>query len=485
MKDSSIYRDIAKRGGGDIYIGVVGPVRSGKSTFIQRFLDCVVLPNIADEGDRARTVDQTPQSASGKTVMTTEPKFVPDESVRISIGDDTVFNVKMVDCVGYMVDGALGCEEGGEARMVKTPWSEEELPFSLAAEIGTGKVIGEHSTIGMLVTTDGTIGEIPRESYIEAEERVAAELKSLGKPYAIILNSAKPNSEEAHALAKELEEKYSAPIALVSCPELNAEDIREILALVLGEFPVKSMTFTLPAWCEVLPREHKLYREIIDTIDSYTDNIEKLSDIDKYLPKDKINRLSVDASVGTASFDIPVSREVFYETISDLSGIEIATDKDLISTVSTLAKVKERYEKVEKALSDVEEKGYGIVMPSPDELQLEEPKLVRSAGGFGVKVSANAESIHMIKAKIKTEFSPVVGTEEQSEEVVKYLVSEYEDDPKKLWESNMFGRSLYDMLRDGLDAKLLNIPDESREKLGETLEKILNDGANGLICILL
>lgn len=485
MKDSSIYQDIAKRTGGDIYIGVVGPVRSGKSTFIQRFLDCVVLPNIADENDRARTIDQTPQSASGKTVMTTEPKFVPDESVRISVDGDTVLNVKMVDCVGYMVDGALGGFEDGEARMVKTPWSEEALPFSVAAEMGTSKVIGEHSTIGILVTTDGSIGELPRESYVEAEERVASELRELGKPYAIILNSAKPNSDEAHALAKELEEKYSAPIALVSCPDLNAEDIREILGLILGEFPVRSMSFTLPAWCEILPKEHQLYRDILATINSYTDNIERLADIDKYLPGEKIERVSVDASVGSASFDIPISREVFYETMSDLSGLEIASDKDLISTVSTLAKVKEKYARVEAALSDVEEKGYGVVMPTPEELSLEEPKLVRAAGGYGVKVSASAESIHMIRAKIKTEFSPVVGTEEQSEEVVKYLLGEFEEDPKKLWESNMFGRSLYDMLRDGLDAKLLNIPDESREKLGETLEKILNEGANGLICILL
>lgn len=486
MRDCSIYQDIAKRTGGDIYIGVVGPVRTGKSTFIQRFLDCVVIPNIENEFDRARTLDQMPQSATGKTVMTTEPKFIPDESVRISLSDETSLNVKLIDCVGYMVDGALGADEGGGARMVTTPWSQEAIPFAEAAELGTGKVIGEHSTIGMLVTTDGSIADIPRENYVEAEERVASELRQLGKPFAIILNSKTPNSDGARALAAELEEKYNAPVALVSAPEMNSDDMREILKLVLGEFPVREMVFALPEWIEALPAEHPLYRSIIDEINGYTEGISRLSDVERELSGRRLlKRLDTDAGEGVVRLEVPISKEDFYKTMSELSSLDIKGERELIETVISLAEVKRKYDKVAKALSDVEEKGYGIVMPSPEELLLEEPQLVKGAGGYGVKVSAKAESIHMIRAGIKTEFSPVVGTEEQSEEVVKYLVGEFEDDPKKLWESNMFGRSLYDMLRDGLDAKLLNIPDDSREKLSETLERILNEGANGLICILL
>ena len=486
MRDCSIYQDIAKRTGGDIYIGVVGPVRTGKSTFIQRFLDCVVLPNIESEFDRARTLDQMPQSATGRTVMTTEPKFIPDESVRISLSDETSLNIKLIDCVGYMVDGALGADEEGGVRMVTTPWSQEAIPFAEAAELGTSKVIGEHSTIGMLVTTDGSVADIPRESYIEAEERVASELRALGKPFAIILNSKTPNSEAARALAAELEEKYKAPVALVSAPEMNGEDMREILKLVLGEFPVREMVFALPEWIEALPAEHPLYRDIIDEINGYTEGISRLSDVDRELSGRRLlKRLDTDAGEGVVRLEVPISKEDFYKTMSELSSLDIKGERDLIETVSSLAEIKKKYDKVAKALSDVEEKGYGIVMPSPEELLLEEPQLVKGAGGYGVKVSAKAESIHMIRAGIKTEFSPVVGTEEQSEEVVKYLVGEFEDDPRKLWESNMFGRSLYDMLRDGLDAKLLNIPDDSREKLSETLERILNEGANGLICILL
>ncbi len=486
MADNSIYKDIAKRTGGDIYIGVVGPVRTGKSTFIHKFLDNVVIPNIDNEYDRQRTLDGMPQSASGKTVMTTEPKFVPDESVRISLGDNTEFNVKLIDCVGYMVDGALGGEENGQNRMVITPWSEEAMPFEAAAEMGTGKVIGEHSTIGMLVTTDGTITDLPRECYVPAEERVAKELFELGKPFAIVLNSANPDSEEAHELARELEEKYGAPVALVSCRELDADDIREILALVLGEFPVRVLNFTLPEWCEVLPRDHRLMREMLDKIDSFTGGVEKLGDVSKMLACcEGIEQVSLSAGDGVGEFTLPASKEEYYKTLSEVTGLDINSDKALFATLASLAEIKEKYDKVAKALTDVEEKGYGIVMPSPEELTLEEPKLVKQAGGFGVKVTAHANSIHMIKAGIKTDLCPVVGTEGQSEEVAKYLKGELEGDPSRVWESNLFGRSLYDLVNDGLTAKISNMPEESREKLGETLEKIINEGANGLICILL
>ena len=486
MADNSIYRDIAKRTGGDIYIGVVGPVRSGKSTFIHKFLDSVIIPNIENEFDRARAVDEAPQSASGRTIMTTEPKFVPDESVKIKIADDTSFNAKLIDCVGYVVDGALGGEEDGEERMVMTPWSEEAMPFEAAAEIGTKKVIGEHSTIGILVTTDGTIGEIPRESYIAAEERVAKELKESKKPFAIVLNSRFPESDEAHTLAVSLEEKYSAPVALVNCTSLNADDIREILALVLSEFPIRSLTFNMPEWINALPEEHELHTAIMEKIQNFAMNAEKLGDIETALGKgDGIERVEINAGDGTATLKIPISSDEYYSVISEFAGFEIKDEEALLTAIKRLGGIEREYKKVESALRDVEEKGYGIVMPSSEELVLEEPKLTKQNGGWGVKVSASAEAIHMIKTGIRTELCPVVGTEEQSEEVVKYLLDEFEEDPKRVWESNMFGKSLYDLVNDGMNAKLVNIPDDAREKLGETLEKVVNEGANGLICILL
>ena len=486
MSDNSIYSDIAKRTDGDIYIGVVGPVRTGKSTFIHRFLDSVVIPNIENDYDRQRTTDGMPQSASGKTIMTTEPKFVPDDSVKVTLDEDIEFRVKMIDCVGYLVDGALGAEENGENRMVITPWSDEPIPFADAAELGTSKVIGEHATIAMLVTTDGSIADISRESYIPAEERVVNELRECGKPFAIILNSATPNTESAHALAAELEEKYRAPVALVCCPDLNAEDIREILALVLGEFPVRQMSFSLPAWTEVLPSEHPLKAGILERVHSFSDKVEKLGDIEKTLSGGyDFQRVTVNAGDGTAEFTIPLAKSAYYETISEMTGLDIDGEKALFEAVKNLSEVQKKYDKVASALADVEEKGYGIVMPTINELRLEEPTLVRQANGYGVKVTAHADSIHMIRTGIKADLCPVIGSEEQSEEVVKFLTEEFEEHPEKVWEYNMFGKSLYDMVSDGMSAKLSHMPDESREKLGETLGKIINEGSNGLICILL
>ena len=485
MQDNSIYRDIAKRTGGDIYIGVVGPVRTGKSSFIRKFLDTIVLPNIENEYDKERTLDEIPQSATGRTVMTTEPKFVPDESVKINVGE-TELNVKMIDCVGYLVDGALGSEEEGEARMIMTPWSDVAMPFKEAAELGTSKVIGEHSTIGMLVTTDGSITDIPRESYIEAEERVASELKKLGKPFAIVLNSARPGSDEAKGLAVELEEKYGVPVALVSCPDLNAEDIREILALVLGEFPIKELKFKLPDWTLVLPQDHPIRTGMLEEIGAFTDKTYKIGDISPALAEySGIVMERIDAGDGTGELTLPLSDEVYYDTLKEITGLDISDKKSLFSTVNELADTKRRYEKVAYALDEVEKKGYGIVMPTSEEMRLEEPRLVKQSNGYGVKVSARAESIHMIKTGIRADLCPVVGTAEQSEEVVKHLISEYEESPEKLWQSNMFGKSLYDLVSEGMRAKLEHMPDDSREKLGETLERIINEGAGGLLCILL
>ncbi len=486
MANSSIYQDIAKRTGGDIYIGVVGPVRSGKSTFIKRFLDTVVIPNIENDYDKQRANDETPQSASGRTIMTTEPKFVPDDAVKIKLDGTTELNVKMVDCVGYLVDGALGADEDGEARMVKTPWSDDAMPFEKAAELGTSKVIGEHSTIAILVTTDGSFTEIPRENYIRAEERVVNELKAQNKPFAIVLNSGNPESKDAHALAVELEEKYKSPVALVNCTTLNSSDIREILGLVLAEFPIKRLSFTMPAWCEVLPKEHRIHKDAMEKVAQFANDVSRFGDVERSLEKHGgIKKISLNAGDGVGEFEIPISDSEYYSALSESTGLVIEDERALFETICTLASVDKEYRKVESALRDVKEKGYGIVMPEPSEMELEEPKMAKQAGGWGVKLEAKASSIHMIKTELKTELCPVVGTEEQTEEVVKNLIGEFEDDKEKIWESNMFGKSIYDLIKDGMNAKLLNIPDDSREKLGETLERVVNEGANGLICILL
>ena len=486
MEQSSIYKDIAKRTGKDIYIGVVGPVRSGKSTFISKFLETVVIPNIENEYDKKRATDEAPQSASGKTIMTTEPKFVPDEAVKIRLSGAEELNVKLIDCVGYLVDGALGGEEEGEERMVQTPWNESPMPFKEAAELGTKKVIDEHSTIAILVTTDGTVTDIPRESYETAEESVAEALKAENKPFAIVLNSKSPESDTARELAISLEEKYGAPVALVNLLNLNEEDAREIIGLTLSSFPVKNLAFNLPTWYESLPKEHKLYTAALEKINDFSDNVEKLSDIDKNVRNyPDINTVSIDAGDGTAEFLIPGTKEDYYEALSECCELELTNEKELFESVCAMAKTAKEYKKIESALSDVKEKGYGIVMPDPDEMELEEPKMQKQGSGFGVKMSAKASSIHMIKTELRTELCPVVGTEEQTDEVVKYLAGEYESGKDKIWESNMFGKSVYDLIKDGMQAKLLNLPDDSRGKIAETLEKVVNEGANGLICILL
>jgi stage IV sporulation protein A len=369
--------------------------------------------------------------------------------------------------------------------MVITPWSEDAMPFTEAAELGTGKVIGEHATIAMLVTTDGSIAGLPRESYIHAEERVARELRQYGKPFAIILNSANPESESAHKLAGELEEKYGAPVALVCCPDLDADDIREILALVLSEFPVREMSFSLPEWTEALPSDHPLKKNIVESVQSFSEGVVKLGDIEKNLSEYDFERVTVNAGDGTAVFNIPIDRSEYYKTLSELCSVDVNSDGDIISTLMELSEIRDKYLRIEDALTDANEKGYGIVMPTVGELKLDEPTLVKQPNGYGVKVSAHADSIHMIKTGIKADLCPVIGSQEQSEEVVKFLQGEFEDNPDKVWEYNMFGRSLYDMVNDGMTAKLSHMPEESREKLGQTLGKIINEGSNGLICILL
>ena len=492
MTSTSIYRDIATRTGGDIYIGVVGPVRTGKSTFIRKFMESAVIPNITDEYDRTRTIDELPQAGSGKTVMTTEPKFIPDEAVNVLLGEATKMRVKMVDCVGYIVPEALGGSEDGQTRMVHTPWSEEPVPFPEAAETGTRRVIRDHSTIGILVTTDGTIGDIPRESYIDAEERVAQELALQGKPYAIILNSAHPESEKATALAYELERKYNAPVALLNCMELDSEDIGNIMELILQEFPVTEITVSLPAWMRSLESGHWLRREVMSSLTDICDNISKMGDIARYFSADQKNdyvkewRVSaLNLADGTAEVMMIPTEGLYYKIMSELTGMPVADEAELIALMRELAETKRAYDKVADALKEVYETGYGIVTPNVTDLTLEEPEIIKQSGSYGVKLRASAQSIHMIRANIQTEINPIVGTEQQSEELIRYMLNEFEENPQRIWESNMFGKSLYELVNEGLHTKLAHMPEESRKKLSETLERIINEGSGGLICIIL
>ena len=492
MSEHSIYKDIAERTGGDIYIGVVGPVRTGKSTFIKRFMEALVLPNIAEGYVRDRARDEMPQSAAGKTVMTTEPKFIPDDAVTIVIDDCASFRVKMIDCVGYIVPEVLGTIENGQPRMVRTPWQDEAMPFVEAAEMGTHKVITEHSTIGMLITTDGSIGEISRDSYLDAEERVVSELKAMGKPFAIILNSANPSSEKAIELAYELESKYNVPVALVSCLDLDAEDIRHILELVLHEFPVCEVRVKLPEWTQALEDNHPVKNSIMESVKNCAAKVSKTGDIKQAFLKLSDNEYVKDVSVdeinlgnGCACVSLALEDGLYYNVISELTGFDIGGEDDLIRLLREFSTRKGEYDRVAEALRDADEKGYGIVMPDISELKLEQPEIVKQAGGYGVKLRASARSVHMIRANIETEISPIVGTEQQSEDLVKYMLEEFSDSPERIWESNMFGKTLYELINEGIHTKLEHMPDESRDKLSETLERIINEGSNGLICIIL
>ena len=492
MSEHSIYKDIAERTGGDIYIGVVGPVRSGKSTFIKRFMESIVLPNIGEGYSRERARDEMPQSAAGKTVMTTEPKFIPDEAVTINLDDSATMRVKMIDCVGYIVPEALGTIENGQPRMVRTPWSEEPMPFIEAAEMGTHKVITEHATIGMLITTDGSIGEISRESYVEAEERVVRELKELGKPFAMILNSARPASDEAISLAYELEAKYNVPVALVSCLDLDAEDIRHILELVLHEFPVAEVRVRLPEWTTALEPTHKIHASLISQLRTASDRVKKIGDIrdafadfadNEYVESATVDE--VDLGRGCATITLHMDRGLYYKVISELTGFDIDGEEELISLLKELSETKAEYDRVSAALRDCDEKGYGIVMPEVSDMSLDEPEIVRQSGGYGVRLRASASSIHMIRANIEAEVNPIVGSEAQSEDLVRYMLREFEEDPQRIWESNMFGKSLHELVNEGIHSKLEHMPEASRKKLSETLERIINEGSGGLICILL
>lgn len=487
---SSIYQEISVRTGGDIYIGVVGPVRSGKSTLIKRFMETLILPAIDNAAVRARARDEQPQSAAGRTIMTTEPKFIPETAVSIDLEGGGSFRARLIDCVGYMVDGAMGHEENEKPRMVKSPWFEEEIPFDQAAETGTRKVITEHSTIGIVVTTDGTISDIPRENYVPAEQRVIAELEEIGKPYVILLNSTAPQAPETQALAKQMEREYGRAVLPVSCVDLTAAEIEEILRRVLYEFPVKELDFAMPRWITMLDPDHWLQKSVYEAAMAFSGGITRMKDVAAGPAFDcesvKGSEIAaMDLANGTVKIAVTLKPEIFYTVLGEQTGLEICDEASLMPCIINLAKAKREYEKIRSALEQVEATGYGIVMPTIDELHLEEPEIVRQGGKYGVRLRACAPSIHLMKATIHTEINPIVGSERQSEELVHSMLADFEDDPLKIWESNIFGKSLHALVNEGLQGKLLHMPQEARTRLQETLERVINEGCSGLICIIL
>lgn len=492
MEKFNIYQDIAERTGGDIYIGVVGPVRTGKSTFIKRFMDLLVLPNIANTYTRERAKDELPQSATGKTIMTTEPKFVPNEAVEISLGENANARVRMIDCVGYLVPGAEGHMDGELPRMVHTPWSENAMPFREAAEMGTKKVITDHSTIGMVVTTDGSVTELPRESYEEAEARVIGELQEIGKPFIILLNTATPYSEGTQALRSQMEEKYGVPVLAVNAAQLKAEDIRKILEQMLYQFPIRELRFFFPGWVETLEQDHWLKQGMIDALKGVMEKADKLADVETAISgladADFLKKAYTDHILpGEGAADIALNFDdgLFYQILSETVDMPIENDYALISTIKMLSETKQEYDKIAGALNDVRRKGYGVVTPVFEEITLEKPEVFKQGSRYGIKLRAKGESLHLIKADVETEVSPIIGNEEQSREFIDHLISDYEEEPEKIWDLNIFGRTLSSMVSDGMQNKIYRMPEDAQMKLQETLQKIVNEGSGGLICIIL
>ena len=492
MGDNKIYRDIAERTGGDIYIGVIGPVRTGKSTFIKQFMETLVIPNMSSKYKVERATDEMPQSAAGRTIMTTEPKFIPEEAIEIDLDDAASFRVRMIDCVGYIVPSSLGYIENNAPRMVKTPWYDEEIPFNLAAEIGTRKVITEHSTIGLVVTTDGSISDIPREEYEEAEERVINELKEIKKPFAVLLNCADPAKEESRALAERLTDKYGVPVMAVNCLEITESEIQGVLSEVLYEFPVRSVAIDMPGWINSLDRDHWLRADVMGTIRSAAKGIRRIREIGSLVSALSENQYvtsaatrSIDLGTGKTRVKVELQPELFYKIIGEKTGLQIKNEADLMNSIAGLAAVKSKFDRLSDALDEVERTGYGIVMPSMDELTLEEPELMRQGGRYGVRLTASAPSLHIVKTNITTEVAPIVGSEKQSEDLVKYLLRGFEEEPSSIWQSNIFGKSLHELVNEGLHNKLSKMPMDARDKMRETIERIINEGCSGLICIIL
>ncbi len=492
MTNADIYQNIATRTAGDIYIGVVGPVRTGKSTFIKRFMETQVIPNIENVYRKERARDELPQSGSGRTIMTAEPKFVPEEAAQIQLGDGAAFSVRLIDCVGYMVRGAIGQMENDQPRMVTTPWFDHEIPMTEAAELGTRKVIREHSTIGIVITTDGSVAEIPREDYLEAEDRVIRELQSLGKPFIVLLNSADPQSERAQSISRDIAARYEVRCMPVNCLELGETDVSEILKAVLYEFPMQELDLFLPPWVDALPTAHPIKNGLYAAVREHAAQLHHIREVDAVVAAlsdcENISSAAVsgiDLGTGIARVELRLPRELFYRTLSEQSGFRVADDGDLISLLTQLARVKAEYDKVEQALHDVRETGYGIVVPGIEDLHLEEPEIMKQGGRYGVRLKASAPSIHMIRADIETAVSPIVGNEKQSEDMVNYLLQEFEGDTSKIWQSNIFGRSFHELVNEDLQNKLQRMPEDARKKLQEALTRIINEGSGGLICIIL
>jgi len=487
-----IFRDIAERTGGDIYIGVVGGVRTGKSVFIKRFMDLLVLPNIKNVYDRERAKDELPQSGTGRTVMTTEPKFIPNEAVEIAITPTLKVKVRLVDCVGYRVEGALGYDDEDGPRMVSTPWFEEPIPFQEAAEIGTRKVIADHSTIGIVVTTDGSITDIPRENYVDAEERVISELKDINRPFLVVMNSVRADDEKTLTLARELGAKYDVPVLPVNCVEMGQEDILKILEEVLYEFPVNEVNIALPGWVDELEGRHWLRAKFEEAVKTAVGQVRRLRDVGsaserlsayEFVQDVVVRRL--DAGTGMVSMDVTAPPGLFYQVLSEETGFAVGNETQLLKVMRDLGQAKREFDKVADALQEVRESGYGVVTPRLDEMNLEEPELIRQGNRFGVKLKASAPSLHIIRADITTEITPIIGTEKQCEELVRYMLNEFEENPKKIWDSEIFGKSLHDLVREGIQNKLHRMPENAQVKLQETLQRIVNDGSGGLICIII
>ena len=491
MEKFQIYDDIKTRTNGDIYIGVVGPVRVGKSTFITQFMQKLVLPNITEKNAKERTIDELPQSADGKTIMTTQPRFVPNEAVQIKVAGADM-KVRMIDCVGYLVSGAMGHIEEDKPRLVKTPWSDEELPFEQAAELGTSKVINEHSTIGIVVTTDGSVTELPRSSYIEAEERVVNELKACGKPFVVVLNCKAPNSGDSKKLVSSLNEKYSVPVIAINAQELKEDEVDKIFENILMEFPVTSLHVQMPKWLRALDYNSEIITEIANEMRRLGNSMSKLSDADKNQIAfaqsscfEPITVSAIDAGNGVIKFDVIPKEDLFYRVLSQECGFEINDDFALIGYIKELAIAKKAYDKLKGALEEVKQTGYGIVEPSRDELELGEPEIIKQGSRFGVKIKASAPSLHIMRVDVETEVTPLVGSEDQSQDLAKNLVEQFESDPQSIWDTNILGKSLYNLVGDNIASKIVTMPIEAQRKMRKTLTRIVNEGKGGVICILL
>ena len=490
MDTFQLYKDIEARTKGEIYIGVVGPVRTGKSTFIKRFMDVLLLPHIEEEHSRERTRDELPQSASGRTIMTTEPKFVPKEAAEVKLSDDVSVKVRLIDCVGYMVEGASGHIEGKEERQVKTPWFDYEIPFTKAAGIGTRKVIHDHATIGIVVTTDGSIGDIEREAYREPEGKTIRELQSIGKPFVVLVNSLKPYGEEARQTAKELEQQYGVKALPVNCEQLKEEDIYKIMEAVLFEFPVSEVQFFIPKWVEMLPRDHKIKQDLLEHIRRIMDDLKEIRDAasgiafpdSPYIEECKVDDIRMDT--GCIRIRIGVAEKYYYEMLSELTGTPIGGQYELISTMKNLSELKEEYEGVKDAFADVRMKGYGVVSPTRDEIELQEPEIIKQGNKYGVKIHSQAPSIHLIRANIETEIAPIVGSEQQAKDLITYIKNAQQSEDG-IWGTSIFGKTIEELVMDGMKNKMAMINDESQTKLQDTMQKIVNDSNGGLVCIII